>query len=221
MKKKLIIFGIGSQAEIANFYFTRKTNYRVEGFCADDDFIHEPYFCNKPVVPPGELLTRFTPSDIHLFIAIGYSKVNSVRMSKYCDFKGRGYSFATYISPDAIILNDNFIGDNCFILEHNTVQPFVRIGNNVTVWSGNHIGHHTIIRDHTFISSHVVISGGVTIGEQCFIGVNSTFGNNINIGDRCVIGAGATMLGDAAPGGVYAARATERSNVPSSRLRGT
>ena len=50
-------------------------------------------------------------------------------------------------------------GDNCFILEDNTVQPFVTIGNNVTLWSGNHIGHDSVIEDDCFISSHVVVSG--------------------------------------------------------------
>jgi len=33
----------------------------------------------------------------------------------------------------------------------------VTIGNNVTLWSGNHIGHDAMIDDHGFITSHVVI----------------------------------------------------------------
>ena len=51
------------------------------------------------------------------------------------------------------------IGENCFIFEDNTIQPFVKIGDDVVLWSGNHIGHHAEIGDHCFISSHVVISG--------------------------------------------------------------
>lgn len=93
------------------------------------------------------------------------------------------------------------------------------IGDNVTLWSGNHIGHHSVIRSHSFIASHVVVSGGVEIGEQCFIGVNATLRDHIKVGDKCVIGAGAILLGDAEPEGVYMAPATERSKVPSTRLR--
>ena len=85
------------------------------------------------------------------------------------------------------------IGDNCFILENNTIQPFVSIGNNVTLWSGNHIGHHSEICDHVFMASHVVVSGGVHIGSQSFLGVNATLINNISIGEGCVIGAGALV----------------------------
>ena len=54
------------------------------------------------------------------------------------------------------------------------MQPFVRIGSNVTLWSGNHIGHDSTVGDHCFISSHVVVSGHVEIGRNCFIGVNAT-----------------------------------------------
>ena len=89
----------------------------------------------------------------------------------------------------------------------------------MTLWSGNHIGHHSVIKDHCFISSHVVISGGVEVGEQCFIGVNSTLRDHIKIGDRCVIGAGSLVLANAEADGVYIGSATERSRVPSSRLK--
>lgn len=127
--------------------------------------------------------------------------------------------FASFISSYATVLNKGLIGENSFILEDNTIQPFVTIGNNVTLWSGNHIGHHSIIKDHTFLASHIVVSGGVEIGEQCFVGVNATIRDHIKIGERCVIGAGVLLLADAAPEGVYLGDGTARSKVPSSRLR--
>ena len=54
------------------------------------------------------------------------------------------------------------------------MQPFVEIGDDVVMWSGNHIGHHTIVKDHVMVTSHVVISGACTIEPYCFFGVNST-----------------------------------------------
>jgi len=65
----------------------------------------------------------------------------------------------------------------------------------------------------------VVVSGGVEIGEQCFIGVNATLRDHIKVGERCVLGAGTLLLSDAEPDGLYIGAATERSAVPSSRLR--
>ena len=121
------------------------------------------------------------------------------------------------ISSKASIFT-NKIGENCFILEDNTIQPYVEIGNNVTLWSGNHIGHHSIIRDHCFITSHVVVSGGVEIGENTFIGVNATLRDHIKIGKSNVIGAGALILSK--DNKVFMAKATKPSRVPSNRLRG-
>ena len=81
------------------------------------------------------------------------------------------------------------------------IQPNVRIGNNVILWSGNHIGHDSTIGDHVFIASHAVISGNVTIGESSFVGVNATFRDGITVAPRCVIGAGALIMKDTVEGG--------------------
>lgn len=154
-----------------------------------------------------------------MFVAMGYSKLNAVRRAKVEAAQALGYTLASYVSSRATVLNEGRIGRNCFILEDNTIQPFVRIGDNVTLWSGNHIGHHSTIEDHVFVASHVVVSGGVTIGEASFIGVNATIRDHVTIGPRCVIGSGALILQDAEVEGVYMGTASERARVPSTRLR--
>lgn len=219
MKQKLVIFGAGEIAQLAHYYFTHDSDYEVVAFTADSAFIKEPVFCGLPVVAFEEVAQIYPPSTHDFFVALSYSKLNLLRKDKYLAAKAKGYRFASYISPKASVLNDGRIGENCFVFEDNTIQPFAHIGNNVTLWSGNHIGHHSTIKDHSFISSHVVVSGGVVIGEQCFIGVNATLRDHITIGDRCVIGAGAILLSDAEAEGVYMGSETERSKVPSTRLK--
>lgn len=220
MKKKLVVFGASEIAQLAHFYFSTDSNYEVVAFTVDESHIQESEFCGLPVVPFEGIEEKFPPSEFSFFIALSYSKLNNVRKEKFLAAKRLGYEMASYISSRATILNQNKVGENCFILEDNTIQPFVKIGNNVTLWSGNHIGHHSTINDHAFIASHVVISGGVQIGEQCFVGVNATLRDHINVGERCVIGAGVLLLGNADPEGVYIGPATGRSKVPSSKLRG-
>jgi sugar O-acyltransferase (sialic acid O-acetyltransferase NeuD family) len=220
MKKSLVIFGTGDIAHLAHYYFGIDSEYETVAFTVDSEYIKGPVFCGLPVIAFEELVLKYPPETHKLFIALSYSKLNSIRKQKYCAAQELGYEFASYISSRATILNEGMVGQNCFILEDNTVQPFVSIGNNVTLWSGNHIGHHSVIRDHSFVASHVVVSGGVEIGEQCFIGVNATLRDHIKVGDRCVVGAGAILLGDADPEGVYIGAATDRSKVPSTRLRG-
>ena len=220
MKRKLIIFGSGDLAELAHFYFVEDSDYEVVAFTLDGDYINESMNCGLPVVAFENVSEEYSPSDYDFFVALSYSKINSLRREKYLIAKGFGYNLASYVSTKATVLNDGRIGENCLILEDNTIQPFAKIGNNVTLWSGNHIGHHSVIQDHTFISSHVVISGGVEIGEQCFIGVNATLRDHIKVGAKSVIGAGTLILSDVDKEGVYIGSATDRSRVPSSRLRG-
>lgn len=218
--KKLVIFGAGQIAQLAHYYFSHDTDYQVAAFTVDASHIEQAEFCGLPVVPFENISSSHPAQEYDFFVALSYSRLNSIRKEKYLAAKMHGYSLASYISSDATVLNNQNIGENCFILEDNTIQPFCRIGNNVTLWSGNHIGHHSTIADHCFIASHVVISGGVEIAEQCFIGVNATLRDHIKIGEKCVIGAAAVMLKDAAPEGVYMGNETERAKVPSTRLRG-
>jgi UDP-3-O-[3-hydroxymyristoyl] glucosamine N-acyltransferase len=105
------------------------------------------------------------------------------------------------------------------VLEDNTIQPFVTIGDNVVLWSGNHIGHHSTIGNHVFISSHVVVSGGVRIGDYCFVGVNATFRDHISVGQRTVIGAGALIMKNTPDDSVFIEPATPRSEIQSESLR--
>ena len=220
MRKPLIIFGTGDIAQLAYFYFNRELKYEVIAFTIDAEYRTEQLFCNLPVIAFEDLSKLYGPEKYEMFVALSYSQLNKVRKDKYLKAKELGYQMASFISSHATILNAGQIGDNCFILEDNTIQPFVEIGNNVSLWSGNHICHHSIIRDHCFISSHVVISGGVEIGEQCFIGVNTAIHDHVKVGEKCLIGAGALLSKDAAAEGVYNGVSSSRSKVPSSRLRG-
>lgn len=220
MKQKLVIFGIGDIAELAAYLFGIHTDYEVAGFCVDRQYCDRAEFMGKPVVAFEEVAQHY-PSETHrMFVAIGYTKLNAVREEKYHAAKAAGYQLATYISPLATVFDNASIGDNCFIFEDNTVQPFVTIGCNTILWSGNHIGHHTTIGSHCFITSHVVVSGRCVVGNNVFMGVNATLRDHLTIGDRCVIGAGTVLLKDAEAGQVFIANSTVASPVPSHRLRG-
>jgi sugar O-acyltransferase (sialic acid O-acetyltransferase NeuD family) len=227
--KPLIIFGAGEIAEVAAFYFGHDGGHNnggrpVAAFTIDDDRVGAATFAGLPVVPLSEVATRFPASGYDAFVGVGYAKINALRQTKCLALQAQGYRLASYVSTRATVFPSSTGGTtwgwNAFILEDNTVQPFVKIGNGVTLWSGNHIGHHAVIGDFAFVSSHVVISGGVTIGERTFIGVNSTLNDHITVGQRCVIGSGCLITKDVADEGVLTAEPAKLSPVPSRRLKG-
>ena len=200
---KLIIFGAGDIAKLAHFYFTRDSDYEVVAFTVDQAYRDQDAFLELPLVDFEQIVELYPPDDHSMFIALSYAKMNKIRAEKYFAAKSMGYQLASYVSSRCSYLTDDPVGENCFILEDNTVQPFVTMGDNVTLWSGNHIGHDSTIGDHCFISSHVVISGHVKVEPYCFIGVNATLRNAITIAAESLIGAGATILNDTVEKGVY------------------
>ena len=191
--KKLVIFGNRAYAEIVYEYFTHDSSYEVVAFTAEKEFIEQNSFCGLPVVPFEELAVYYPPSEFEIHVAIVYGKLNRIREKICAMSKEKGYTLATYISSRAFVWHNTQIGENCIIFENNTLQPFVTIKNNVILWSGNHIGHSSIIENNCFISSHVVISGFCHIGSNCFLGVNSTIGNHLTIGAHSWISPGAIV----------------------------
>jgi sugar O-acyltransferase (sialic acid O-acetyltransferase NeuD family) len=212
---KLVLFGAGDIARLAHFYFSNDSEHEVVAFTVDPAYRHDESFLDLPLVPVDQVARLYPPAAYKMFVAMSYAKMNRARAAKYTQAKDLGYELVTYISSRCSFLTMHKPGDNCFILEDNTVQPFVRIGSNVTLWSGNHIGHDSIIGDHCFITAHVVVSGHVQIEQGCFIGVNATLRNSITIAEFTLIGAGALVTKNTAPRSVLLGTRAELSSKTS------
>jgi len=201
-KKKLVIFGAAEIASLAKYYFNQDSDYEVVAFTVDDSYYESDTFENLPLIPWSQVEQRFPPSDFNMHVALSYMKLNQMRQEKYEQAKAAGYELASYVCSKSVTWPDLSIGDNCFILENQTIQPTCTIGNNVVMWSGNHIGHGTEIGHHTYLASHVVLSGHCKVGERCFIGVNATLRDFITIGDDCFITMDASINKDMQAGSV-------------------
>ena len=195
-QNKLLIFGNGELAQLANFYFSKDSNYEVEAFVLDSDYINTDTYLDKPLVSFEEVQELYPSKDFEMFIAIGYSKLNENRKKKYIEAKEKGYILASYVSTKSTSWEGLSVGENTFIMEDNTIMPFCKIGNNVLVWVNSILAHHMIIEDHVTITSHCAIGGNVRIKEQAFIGLNASLRNNIIIGKGAIIGTAANVVKD-------------------------
>jgi sugar O-acyltransferase (sialic acid O-acetyltransferase NeuD family) len=215
---RVVIFGAGDIARLAHHYFTRDSPHQVEAFTVDGAYAKAERFQELPLVPFEELPRRYPPPDFAMFVALSYARMNRLRAEKFEAARALGYGLVSYVSSRCSYLTDEPVGENCFILEDNTVQPFVRIGHDVTLWSGNHIGHDSVIGDHCFISSHVVVSGHCRIEPYCFIGVNATLRNGITVARATLVGAGAVLMADTVAEGVYVPPRSELKKVKSGQV---
>ncbi len=215
---KIIIFGAGDIAQIANYYFEIDSNHEVVAFTVDEAYLKAPEFENKPVVAFEQIEKQYPTAEYKMFVALSYAKMNKIREAKYYEAKAKGYELVSYISSRCSYMSQYECGDNCFIFEDNTIQPFVKIGSNVTLWSGNHIGHHSTIHNHNFVSSHVVISGHCEIETNCFLGVNATLHNHVTLQKETLVAAGATISKNTNEKEVYVPAKTVLLNKKSDQL---
>lgn len=219
MAKPVVIFGTGDFARVASVYLTQDSPHEVAAFTVHREHLAEATLLGKPVVPFEELEAHYPPDRYAMLVAVGYRRVNQARAAVYRECKERGYELITYVCSKATVWGGVEFGDNVFVFENNVIQPFVKVGSDTVLWSGNHVGHDSTIGDHCFVASHVVVSGRVTVGDYCFLGVNSTVRDGVTLGAGCVVAAGAVVLKDVAAGGVLRGPSAELSPVPSHRLK--
>lgn len=217
-KRKLVIVGDSSFAEVACELFDAAGAYDVLAFSVHRAFKKREVLLGRPVHALEEIADICSPVEFDAFVAVTYRELNRARARLCAEMKSKGYQLTTYVSSQAFVWRNVPVGENSFIFENNVIQPFCQIGNNVVLWSGNHIGHHSSIEDNVFIASHVVVSGHVTIGRNSFVGVNATIADTVKVAADNWIGPNALITKDTDPNSMFRLEMTERSSVGALRF---
>jgi sugar O-acyltransferase (sialic acid O-acetyltransferase NeuD family) len=214
----VIIFGVKENSEVLAYYIKKDSGKRLIGFVVDGEYVQEDEFYGHPVIAYEDLKFNERKGDLELMAPLSPVGMNKKREMVFNRLKQDGFKLGSYISSKAIVCTD-CIGENSFVLEGNVLQPFVTVGNNVLLWSGNHIGHHTTISDHVMITSHVVVSGRCKIGSYSYLGVNSTVRDGLNVAEGTFLTMGACLNVDTEPWSVYRGEVAEKTKIPSTRMK--
>ena len=207
--KKVVIFGTGELAQRI-FFYLKDSDDQVIAFCANKSKIDKEELLGLPVIAFENIEEKFPPSEFSMFIALAYSEMNKKRAKFFNEAKNKGYELYSFVHPSTKIWDEFEMGENCFILANNVIQPFVKIGNNVLIGSNNLISHNTTIGDNCFITSNVTMGGHITMGKNCFVGLSATINQRIKIGDECIIGAGTIITKDINDKEVYAENSSKK-----------
>jgi sugar O-acyltransferase (sialic acid O-acetyltransferase NeuD family) len=205
---KVVIFGIGRGADVATRYFRADSPHEIVAYTVDDAYADQKEFMGRPVIPFSRIEQEAPPSECRMLLPLGFQRMNGLRAEKYEAAKAKGYTLESYVSSRILAWERPSFGENCFILEGNVFDFDVKVGNDVVLWSANHIGDLCVIEDHVWISSHAVLSGEVTVGRRSFLGVNATVSNYVKIGPRCYIGANTLIAKDTRPDAVLVEKGT-------------
>ena len=207
--KKVVIFGTGELAQRI-FFYLKDSDDQVIAFCANKSKIDKEELLGLPVIAFENIKETFPPTEFSMFIALAYSEMNKKRTKFFNEAKNKGYELYSFVHPSTKIWDEFEMGENCFILANNVIQPFVKIGNNVLIGSNNLISHNTIIGDNCFITSNVTMGGHITMGKNCFVGLSATINQRIKIGNECIIGAGTIISKDINDKEVYAENSSKK-----------
>ncbi len=207
--KKVVIFGTGELAQRI-FFYLKDSDDQVIAFCANKSKIDKEELLGLPVIAFENIKETFPPTEFSMFIALAYSEMNKKRTKFFNEAKNKDYELYSFVHPSTKIWDEFEMGENCFILANNVIQPFVKIGNNVLIGSNNLISHNTTIGDNCFITSNVTMGGHITMGKNCFVGLSATINQRIKIGDECIIGAGTIITKDINDKEVYAENSSKK-----------
>lgn len=206
---EVVLFGRGRGADVAYRYLTRDSSHEVCGFTVDAEYLDSKTFHGLPVVPFEEVDEHFPPNRYQMLVLLGYQHMNRFRADKYLEAKRRGFSFVSYVNSSIFAIEQPRVGENCFILDNQSINLDVEIGDNVVMWSSNHIGDETIIGDHVWISSNVTVAAKAVIEDYAFVGIGAAIGNRVVVAESSYIGANALITSNTTKGGVYAVDGTK------------
>ena len=215
--QKIVIFGTGELAKRI-FFYMKDVDDEVVAFSANESNIDTDELFGLPIVPFEGIEEKYPPSDFSMFIALAYSEMNSKRTKFFEQAKSKGYELYSYVHPSTKIWDEFEMGENCFILANNVIQPFVKIGDNVLIGSNNLISHNTVIENNCFLTSNITLGGHITIGANSFVGFNATVNQRVKIGRECIIGAGTLITKDVNDKEVYAENSSKKLPQSSSEI---
>jgi sugar O-acyltransferase (sialic acid O-acetyltransferase NeuD family) len=212
---KVVLFGTGRGADVAYRFLKRDSEHEVCGFSTDLRYIKRETFHDLPVAAFEDVERRFPPDQYKFLVLLGYQGMNGLRAEKYLAAKSKGYSFASYVNSEFYRAEDLNIGENCFILDNQSISLDVKIGNNVVMWSSNHVGDLSTIGDHSWLAAHVTVAAEVNVQPYCFLGIGATIGNKLTLGQRTFVGANALVVSNTEANSVHVSPASEAIDLDS------
>jgi sugar O-acyltransferase (sialic acid O-acetyltransferase NeuD family) len=210
---RIVLHGAGPTAALARAYFDAAADHKVVALTAPGSSSSRDQRTGLPVVAAADIASRFPPGEHAMFVVPDPAAPVQARRDALQRATDQGYELVNYVDPSATIARTASLGRNCFILERVVVQPWVELADDVTLWSGSHVGHETVIEAHCFLAARTVVSGNVVMRSDCYLGPNASVRDAITLGEGTRVGAGVTLRKSTEPATAYVATPSSRSTL--------
>lgn len=117
----------------------------------------------------------------------------SLRKHLALQYRNIGFGLANVVHPSAQISKSVSFEDGLFVQSGATISSSVHLSSCVRINVKATVMHDSRVAAYSTLAPAAMILGRVTIGEECYIGSNSTILPDLEIGARSVIGAGSVV----------------------------
>ncbi len=198
----IVIYGAGPLAKLMKYYFEEDSPAKVVAFSVDSAFRTDPTFCGCPVVPFEQIATDYPPSQVGLFVAIGYRNMRN-RVLLFNRARSLGYDLRNYVSSRAITYPDLCIGENNVLMANVHIEPFASIGDNNLFSSDTLIAHEVKIGNGNYCAAKVLIGGNSKVQDSCFFGNGTVVINDVAIAAETQTFPGTVLVQNTKPHSKY------------------
>lgn len=199
----LAIVGAGLIADLAVDIVSESLEFSVECFVVDEPFYSAAcQIRGSERVRTWDAFVRSEP--VPVFVAMGYHRLNSLRMDKIGQLRELGFPLVNLVSRAAQAAPSAALGANVLLDRGAILQSRCEVGDGVFVFGGAVVGHHTQLDRAAWVSSGSTIGGDCRIGERAFLGLGSRLQHGTRLGPAAYVGMGVSVSGSHGHGTAFA-----------------
>lgn len=193
MAKPLVMLGAGGHATVLAELLIAEDRHLIAVVSPEPIKTNSPLAGLERIANDDKLLTSYLPEQVELVNGVGSIPGNNLRWKLFDFFSERGYTFASVISPHAILSKHLELEEGVQIMAGAILQTNATIGKNTLINTGAIVEHDCIIGAHNHLAPSSTLSGGVVTANQVHIGTGANVIQGIQIGEQAVIGAGTSI----------------------------
>jgi len=199
-EQDLVILGAGGEGmnllgmvKDINENHPGEENYNIIGFLDNDETKHSTEVLGVEVMGPTTMATEFS-QDVKFINTIAGATYFWEVPDIISETGIEENRFETIIHPDSHVGESAEIGSGAAVYPNSVIYEKTKIGNHVQVKSAK-VGSSNTIGDYTIVNGDVVTEGNLSVGESCWLGINSTI-RSVSIANRTLVGMGSVVVKD-------------------------
>ncbi len=198
---KIVVLGGGGHAKVLISLLKRLTAFEITGYTDTQD--NGPLL-GIPYLGTDDELEKLAQQGIKKAVmGIGQIKNYQLRQKVAGRSKTLGFEFPPVCAPSAIINEEVTLDEGAVVMDGVVINSGAKIGAFSIVNTNASIDHDCIIEEFVHIAPGVTLSGSVHVQRFTLIGTGAAIIQGITIGAGCVIGAGAAVMRNCKPNGLY------------------